>query len=443
MQQQLALKDASVEVALAEWRRKAANALMVASTIVYLPVAIMFAVGQGPPVTWLVRLIAVLGYGVVLVDTLLWSVDYRARAWINLTTAYVLAVVGVIAVPQGPFVRTIPVVIPFTAIVFFGKRAGRIAAGISILVLLFVPPMSTLPSLLGILTTEQTRASALPHVIWFQGIAMTAILLGTMVLLDRFHDFLMRSLTDRIAAYQKLQDEVRERRRLEDEVARATDEERRRLGQEIHDGVCQQLTAALLRTEALTRWIDPAQPAAEKELSELSAVLEETIEEARAVAHGLCPLDSDADALAAALRALADRVQNASGIACAFEPAGDVAVADKAMANHLYRIAQEAVANAVKHAHATKISVTLRKGEVGLLLEVEDDGRGLPGTNDGSGMGLRIMSHRAQMINGNLTVTAGATGGTRVSCRIPRDMIAASQPAVTEYQRIGSCELSL
>jgi len=255
---------------------------------------------------------------------------------------------------------------------------------------------------------------------WFQGIALAAILLEIMVLLDRFHDMLMQALADRTAAYQKLKNEMQERRRLEYELARTTDEERRRLGHEIHDGVCQQLTAALLRSEALTEWLDPARPSATEVLTGLTALLEETIDETHAVARGLCPLESDPEALVSALQTLVYRIQKASGIACTLKTTGDVSIAERATANHLYRIAQEAITNAVKHANANGITVTLEGNEDSLVLEVEDDGDGLPDENNLNGMGLRTMSYRADLIQGNLSVAAGAKGGTLMTCRVPR-----------------------
>ena len=100
--------------------------------------------------------------------------------------------------------------------------------------------------------------------------------------------------------------------------------------------------------------------------------------------------------------------------------AGDVSIRDSAVANHLYRIAQEGIANAIKHAHARGIRVVLRGDEDGLLLVVEDDGDGLPEKETHTGMGLRTMVYRAHSIKGDLTVTPGATCGTRVSCRVPR-----------------------
>lgn len=420
MRQQTRNENTAVEATLNRWRHKATNTLMIASALVYLPVTAIVLAGQGPALTGPITGVAVGIYGILLLETLLWRVDYRVRVGVNLATGYALALIVGIALPQGPFIRALPLILPLIATIFFGRRAGSIATGLSILILLFVPSLSTVPGLVGILVAEGQHVPGWPSFIWFQGIALTAILLQSMVLLNRFHEMLMQSLADRTAAYHKLKDEIQERRRLEHEVARITDEERRRLGNEIHDGICQQITAALLRSEALREWLNPADASATEAITGLTTLLEETIDEARAVAHGLCPLESDPEALAAALRTLAGRIQTASGIACALETVGDVCVVDVARANHFYRIAQEAASNAVRHSHAKKISMRLSGTDDSLLLEVEDDGVGLPADSNAKGMGLRTMSYRADLMEGRLTATTEAGGGTCIACRIPR-----------------------
>ncbi len=417
---QLQIEDASVEFTLAGWRRKATHTLSIASALVYLPIVAIVLAGQGPPLTEPVQGTVAIVYGVILLEVFLWRIDYRVRVGINLAAGYLLAFIVGVALPLGPFIRAVPLFLPLIATIFYGKRAGRIAMGISILILLSAPFLSTAPGLTGILVPEGEQLPKLPTFVWFQGIALIAILLQVMVLLERFHKMLMQSLADRTVAYQKLKEEMGERRRLEHEVARITDDERRRLGNEIHDGVCQQITAALLRSEALMEWLNPADPSAMEAATGLTTLLEETIDEARAVAHGLCPLESDPEALNAALRTLTDRIRASSGIACTFETGGDVRVANAATANHLYRIAQEATSNALRHAHANRVTVTLKESEGSLLLEVEDDGDGLPDGSHGRGMGLHTMAYRADLMEGCLTATAGEAGGTRISCRVPR-----------------------
>jgi signal transduction histidine kinase len=95
-------------------------------------------------------------------------------------------------------------------------------------------------------------------------------------------------------------------------------------------------------------------------------------------------------------------------------------VADPEVAQHLYRIAQEALSNAVRHAKASRIRVVFRGTDSEFTLQVEDDGVGLPAASPAGGMGLRTMRYRAQILEGELTVAPAAGGGTRVTCRVPR-----------------------
>jgi two-component system CheB/CheR fusion protein len=213
---------------------------------------------------------------------------------------------------------------------------------------------------------------------------------------------------------------MRERQRLEREIAAVGDAERRRLGQELHDGVCQQVTAALLRCQGMESRLKRSGSVSCTDFAPLSSLLAETVDDAHNVARGLCPLDPDPEALAPALRALARRTQEMAGVRCEFLAAGDVRVPDPAMAQHLYRIAQEALSNASRHAHASRIAVELRGGDGELTLQVQDDGAGLPPELPAGGMGLRTMGYRAQIMGGEFTVAPGPGGGARVTCRVPR-----------------------
>ena len=423
----LATADRTVETALAEWRRRAADALIVATAIAYFPPIVLMLAGQGPRVAWAVNAAMLIVYVVVLLCAVLRHVDPGLRAACHVAAGYFITVVGTIAVPEGPFVRAMPVVLPVMVLVLFGIGAGRAATLASVCIILLAPLLHGVPSLEGILTTAADRAPMRTGLIWTQGLVLTALLAALMILLERFHQVLIQSLTEleqeaagRRDAYRDLECEMAERRRLEREVARAADEERRRLGLEIHDGVCQQLTGALLRSEAMARRLGRGEAPDAGDFTALSALLEETIDEAHAVALGLCPLDPDPGALEAALRTLATRTRDASGIGCYLEVCGNTQVSDSAVAQHLYRIAQEAVNNAVRHARARRITMALR-GDDGLLsLEVEDDGDGMPPTRSDSGMGLRAMAYRAGLVEGELAVTAVPSGGTRISCRMPR-----------------------
>jgi signal transduction histidine kinase len=240
-----------------------------------------------------------------------------------------------------------------------------------------------------------------------------------MVLLHRFHRLLSDAFTQRMAAQRKMEDEMNERQRLEREIAIVGDGERRRLGQELHDGVCQQVTAALLRCQALERRLERGGVLSDADFAPLSSLLADTIDDAHNVARGLCPLEPHPDALAPALRAVTRRMQEVAAVRCEFRAVGDVRVPDPEAAQHLYRIAQEALSNAVQHAKPSRITVELRRDNGELTLQVEDDGVGMPAALPAGGMGLRTMAYRARIINGELTVDPALGSGTRVICRMP------------------------
>jgi two-component system CheB/CheR fusion protein len=249
--------------------------------------------------------------------------------------------------------------------------------------------------------------------VWYQAAVLASILALVWILLDRFHRFLLGALAAQCR-------EMRERQRLEREIAGLGDRERRRLGQDLHDGVCQQVTAALLRCQALERRLERGGSVSGTDFAPLSSLLADTIDEAHNIARGLCPLEPDPEALAPALRALTKRMQKVVAVRCECVTAGDVRVTDPEVAQHLYRIAQEALSNAVRHAKASRISLEFRGTDSEFTLQVEDDGVGLPAASPAGGMGLRTMTYRAQILGGQLTVEPAPGGGTLVTCRVPR-----------------------
>ena len=140
----------------------------------------------------------------------------------------------------------------------------------------------------------------------------------------------------------------------------------------------------------------------------------------RALSHGLAPVGVEADGLEHALRALADSTGRSTPVRCVFECPAPVSVHDPAAPSHLYRIAQEAVNNALKHAAPTEIRVGLEQRAGLLILEVDDDGDGYAETPRSSGgIGLEIMRHRAQLLGGTLEISSPPAGGTASPAAFP------------------------
>lgn len=198
--------------------------------------------------------------------------------------------------------------------------------------------------------------------------------------------------------------------------------EQRRIGQEMHDGLGQELTGLALSARALANRAARERDAIADDLNQLASLATSCIHDARLIVQGLSPL-TDADGnLDAALQALAQR-SSLSGTPVRFHARHDAPLnIELKVRNHLYRIAQEAVQNALKHAGATGIDIELGYGQDGLRLEILDDGRGLPVDHpNGAGLGMRTMRFRASAIGARLLIGRRADGtGNSVVCDFNR-----------------------
>jgi signal transduction histidine kinase len=412
-------ESAAVDATLAVWRRKAANILLAVVAFAHLPVIVLGILGRGPLMGLLPKTVGLAVYLAVAAAALFRWVDYRRRVSASLLVLYPALFIASLVAPHGPYAQIGVVTMPIYALVLLGVPAARKAIVASTLIIVSVPLLREYSVVVHLLGFDLAQEAAPPGLVWFRATVIAASLFALMILLDRFHRLLLDALTQRIAAQCKVEREMNERHRLEWEIAAIGDGERRRLGQELHDGVCQQVTAALLRCQALERRLERGGELSSTDFAPLSSLLAETIDDAHDVARGLCPLEPDPDALAPALRALTKRMQQMAAVRCDFHTAGDVRVDDPEAAQHLYRIAQEALSNAARHAKASRITVELRANDGELTLQIEDDGSGMPADIRGGGMGLRTMAYRAQMMNGELTVEPAPGGGTRITGCVP------------------------
>jgi PAS domain S-box-containing protein len=231
-----------------------------------------------------------------------------------------------------------------------------------------------------------------------------------------------RDKEGRLSGYIGVGIDISERYRLERQIVELSDHEQARIGQEIHDGLCQQLVGLAFDANALVRDLSAvARPEAAAALR-MASHLDEAITEARRLARGLFPLPLETEGLPGALELLARTTADRFHIQCRCDSTAPMILRNSAMATHLYRIAQEAVNNALKHAGARTISIQLLPQDDGLELRVEDDGIGLRAGHERQspgGMGLQIMDYRARRIGGALRVTPRASGGTVLSCCVP------------------------
>jgi len=226
---------------------------------------------------------------------------------------------------------------------------------------------------------------------------------------------------DLSSAHMQLLLEAGERKRLEAEIASAVESERERLGQELHDGIVQEITGITILLHVLAQALTKSEPAHAREAIRLCHMLDQAHGRARDLAKCFYPIELEQHGLAAALDGIAQRARKQFGVTCdiqadvqAMKPVKDTTSVQ------LFRIAQEAVQNAGRHAQATKIDIHLSKTEGVWQLTVKDDGVGLPDTEDQKcGMGLHIMQYRARLIQGTLTVSNAEGGGVLVTCTVP------------------------
>ena len=226
---------------------------------------------------------------------------------------------------------------------------------------------------------------------------------------------------------QALTQEMAERQRLEEEILRVSERERRSIGHDLHDNLCQHLTGTALAGQVLGERLAAKSLPEAADAEKVVGLVEEGITLARNLARGLYPVDVEAGGLMDAFQDLAASVTKVGRARCVFECDAPVLIRDDAAATHLYRIAQEAVRNALQHGKPKRVGITLAERGGLVTLTVEDDGVGVPeNAAKSDGLGVRIMAHRAAMIGGAFAIEPGPTGGTIVTCLIP---LAAAKPS--------------
>lgn len=207
---------------------------------------------------------------------------------------------------------------------------------------------------------------------------------------------------------------------LQEEVLHIAALEQQRIGQELHDGTQQELTGLGLLVQTLSEQLREGGSGTAELAERIAAGIGEANRRVRSVARGLVPVPIDGDTLPAALDALARSTQETYKLACRFECPAGLGMADAATATHLYRIAQEAVGNAAKHAKADNVLISLHSDDRRLRLEIHDNGIGIPKQRAvNGGVGLRLMEHRCAAIGGRFRMQARSEGGTVVSCTVP------------------------
>jgi PAS domain S-box-containing protein len=211
--------------------------------------------------------------------------------------------------------------------------------------------------------------------------------------------------------------DITERKRLEKEILEISNREQQRIGHDLHDGVCQQLAGIAYRMDILADQLQEKKFAEVAEAERIGGLVNDAITQTRSVARGLFPVHLEQSGLALALEDLAANATNLFKIKCDVVCEGPPPTLEKAVAAHLYYIAQEAVLNAVKHGKAGHVKISLAHIDGHFALNIQDDGGGFqPGNGRSTGMGVRIMHYRARTIGATLDLKSLAGNGTRVTC---------------------------
>jgi len=257
---------------------------------------------------------------------------------------------------------------------------------------------------------------------WFASIADITRRKEAEAALQKSKELLERRVRERThelrAANKELEDEIAWRKGLEGEILEISDREQQRLGQELHDGLCQHLTAVAFMARSVALRLKNHRVIEVNDIEKIAQLVNDAATDTRNFSRALHRVDVDSAGLVTALEDLVDR--EIWKIPCRLEIKPAFRIDDDAAASHLYRIAREAVINANKHAQAREIVVALGHSRKGIALSITDDGVGFPSElNNARGLGFHIMNYRARAIGGRLEIECPKRGGTRVACYLP------------------------
>ena len=219
------------------------------------------------------------------------------------------------------------------------------------------------------------------------------------------------------AKNRQLRQEMERRQILENEILRITDRERARISQDLHDSVCQELTATAFLLNSEARKISKQTPECAEALREAAETVNLNAGRARDFARGLHPFELESTDLTSALRELAGRTNEK--VPCQFESRGNIRRLDNNLALNVYRITQEAVTNVIKHAEPSAITIKLESKPGEIVLLIKDDGKGFAKNAAGKGMGIHLMKYRANALGGTFAIDSRRGRGTTVTCKIP------------------------
>jgi len=307
---------------------------------------------------------------------------------------------------------------------YAGKKSGDLIAIISLIITWWTDELTAPPEALGWIHTYRM----IVRLFFFLFFSMGAAALKA-----------RRDLGAARSELDRKQIELLERsHRLEREIIRISEHEQRRIGQDLHDGLCQYLAAITCAAVSLKNDLNKHPlPEETKSAAEIAELIKQGVTQARNLARGLSPVHNDESGLNSALQELATSSTCLLDIECEYYHIPLVFIHDNAAASHLYRIAQEAVNNATRHGGATRVEISLTDNDGLVMLRIADNGKGLGKDVKPGGMGMKIMDYRARAIGGELRIgNDPVLGGVAVTCVY----YSQSAPALEEAAQDGGRE---
>ena len=233
----------------------------------------------------------------------------------------------------------------------------------------------------------------------------------------------IRDRDSRVIGFSKIMRDITERRRLEKEILEISEHEKQRIGQDLHDDLCQHLVGISLLGNMLYEDLARMGLKQAEDARAVTTLIRDAVDHARSLARGLSALNLSGNGFMTGLQSLVSNTQQLFRVPCAFECQAPVEIPEALVANHLYRITQEALHNAVKHSGASRVVVTLEPTPEAIVVTVSDDGVGISekkGSASGGGLGMHTMHYRARFIGASLEFRPNPQGGTAVTCRLPQ-----------------------
>lgn len=213
--------------------------------------------------------------------------------------------------------------------------------------------------------------------------------------------------------------DLTEERRLEKEVMRISEHERHRIGQDLHDGLGQMLSGINLLSKRVQHKLEKEEHEMSADMKEITDLLLEADQYSRGLARGLIKIDLDKGGFNAAIENLARQSERLFRITCTFNPAFEIQLGERTTAEHLYRIIQETINNAVKHGQATAITVSVAESSQFIRFRISDNGTGFPKNwRSQQGLGVRIMEFRARLIGASLDIANKPKKGAVITCTL-------------------------